>query len=142
MIWIVFSLSAILVAVALLHTFWAFGSPWPMKNDQELVTAVVGASGRTDMPAKWQSAFVAVCSAGAAVWPYFLAGKIVLPFLPQTIVSLGGWALMLVFLGRGLIGLTPWFKNLLPVEPFVSLNRKYYSPLCLIIGTGFLALLF
>lgn len=141
MIWIAVSLSLVLAAISILHALWASGSSWPKENDEALVQAVVGSSGRTEMPAKWQSAFVALCLAGGAVLPHLTLQTVTIPHLPLELVSLSTWALTIVFLGRGLIGTTPWFRKLLPGEPFVSLNRKYYSPLCLIIGAGFLILL-
>jgi len=56
----------------------------------------------------------------------------------------GAFALALlaaiVFLVRGTLGYTdPWAART-PEEPFRSLDRKIYSPLCLAIGLGFLFL--
>ncbi len=135
------ALSLTLGLIALLHGAWALGSPWPMKNDRDLSQAVVGDPGRTIMPQKWQSALVALCLAGAALWPFVMLNKIAIPLLPDPLILLGAYALIVVFLGRGAIGLTPWFKRLLPGDPFVRYNRIYYSPLCLLIGSGFVALL-
>ena len=108
-----------------------------MKSDQELVKAVVGAEKRIEMPAKWQSALVALLLLGAAIWPHVMEKTLVIPLLPPMLIALGGWTLTAVFIGRGLVGLTPWFRRLLPEEPFCTYNRTYYSPLCIVIGAGF-----
>jgi hypothetical protein len=54
-------------------------------------------------------------------------------------VPLAGAALFigLVFLGRGITGFTPAWRRLAPEMPFARLDMRYYSPLCLVIGTGF-----
>ena len=108
-----------------------------MKSDQELVKAVVGADKRIEMPAKWQSALVALLLLAAAIWPHVMEQTLVIPLLPPMLIALGGGALAAVFIGRGLVGLTPWFRQLLPEEPFCTYNRTYYSPLCIAIGAGF-----
>ncbi|MBN4051709.1 DUF3995 domain-containing protein [Parvibaculum lavamentivorans] len=141
MVWIPIVLSLTLGLIALLHGAWALGSPWPMKNDRDLSQTVVGDPGRTVMPQKWQSALVALCLMGAALWPFVMLHAIAIPLLPEPLIPLGAYALIFIFLGRGAVGLTPWFKRLLPGDPFVRYNRIYYSPLCLLIGIGFVALL-
>ena len=51
--------------------------------------------------------------------------------------SVGLWALVVVFAGRG-------FATYLPtplaqaVEPFRTLDRRFYAPLCLSLGIGYL----
>jgi len=140
MSWISVVLSVCLIAISALHALWALGSPWPMKSDQELVKAVVGDEKIIEMPAKWQSALVAILLLAGAIWPHVMEQTLVIPFLPPMLIALGGWTLTAVFIGRGLVGLTPWFRRLLPEEPFRSYNRTYYSPLCIVIGLGFLLL--
>jgi len=140
MSWISVALSICLMVISALHALWALGSPWPMKSGQELVNAVVGAENRIDMPPKWQSALVALLLLAAAMWPHVMEKTLVIPFLPPMLIALGGWTLTAVFIGRGLIGLTPWFHKLLPEEPFRTYNRNCYSPLCIVIGAGFLVL--
>ncbi len=134
-------LSLLLAVIAFVHALWATGSNWPRENAEALVKTVVGAPGRTEMPARWQSAFVALCLLTASIWPFLLMSPQTFTILPTVLIDLGTGALITVFLGRGLVGLTPWFRRLLPTEPFLSLNRTYYSPLCIALGAGFLALL-
>jgi Protein of unknown function (DUF3995) len=130
-----------LTAISLVHLAWAFGSAFPCKDRETLVRTVVGSSGGGGaMPPGFASAFVAAATFMAALWPLIMQGRI-LTFVPVPLVGLGAIVLILVFLGRGIIGLTPWFRRLLPEEPFVSLNRKYYSPLCIALGLCYLTLL-
>ena len=51
-----------------------------------------------------------------------------------------GGVFALAFLGRGILGYTPWWRARHPVEPFATLDRRNYSPLCLWVGAGFLIL--
>ena len=48
--------------------------------------------------------------------------------------------LALVFLARGVLGYTAGWRARFPTEPFATLDRKNYSPLCLVLGAGFLIL--
>ena len=130
-----------LLAISVLHLGWALGSTFPCKDRETLVRAVVGRSGGASaMPPGISSALVAAAIFLAALWPLMMQGRI-LTFVPIPLVGLGAIILVIVFLGRGMIGMTPWFARLLPEEPFVSLNRVYYSPLCIALGLCYLILL-
>jgi hypothetical protein len=54
--------------------------------------------------------------------------------------TLIGAVLAIVFLGRGLAGYTPGWRARHSGEPFATLDRKTYSPLCLWVGVGFVLL--
>jgi hypothetical protein len=129
-----------LLAISLLHLAWALGSPFPCKDREALVRSVVGRSGGGGMPPDLSSALVAAAIFLAALWPLMMQGWI-LTSVPVTLQGLGALVLIAVFLGRGIIGMTPWFRSLLPEEPFVTLNRKYYSPLCIVLGLCYLIIL-
>jgi Protein of unknown function (DUF3995) len=132
-----------LLAISLLHLAWALGSAFPCKDKEMLARAVVGRSGGdggNGMPPGFSSALVAALIFLAALWPLMMRGWI-LTSVPIALQGLGAIVLILVFLGRGIVGLTPWFRQLLPEEPFVSLNRTYYSPLCIALGLCYLILL-
>jgi Protein of unknown function (DUF3995) len=130
-----------LLAISALHLAWAFGSTFPCKDRDALVRTVVGrGGGGSAMPPGISSALVAAATFLAALWPQMMQGRI-LTFVPVSVISLGAVVLVIVFLGRGTIGLTPWFRRLLPAEPFRTLNRKYYSPLCIALGLCYLVLL-
>jgi hypothetical protein len=130
-----------LFAISALHLAWAFGSTFPCKDRDALVRAVVGrGGGGSAMPSGISSALVAAATFMAALWPQMMQGRI-LTSMPASLIGLGAVVLVIVFLARGIIGLTPWFRRLLPEEPFLTLNQKYYSPLCIALGLCYLVLL-
>ena len=55
---------------------------------------------------------------------------------------LAGAVATLVFAGRGIAGYVPVWRARFPREPFATYDRRYYSPLCLILAAAFAALLF
>jgi len=57
------------------------------------------------------------------------------------LLRLGIIPFALIFIIRGTASFTPYIRKLEAEEPFVSLDRKYYEPLCLGIGFGFVFLL-
>ena len=133
-------LCLVLAAIAALHAIWASGSPWPAGDRLTLSRMAVGARKLSGMPGRGQTLAVALAVAIAAAWPLLWAGLILMP-VPQTVVWLGMWALAAVFLGRGIGGYSKAFASVFGEEPFATYNRRYYSPLCLIIGIGFLLLI-
>lgn len=124
-----------LLAVFFAHMMWAFGSTWPLQDEKSLARTVAGFKGIEKMPPKLASLGVAIAIAFASIIGLLLSDPA--PNAPITII---GALLTLVFLGRGTIGFTPKWHALTPEEPFRSLDRKVYSPLCLGIGACFLIL--
>ena len=61
--------------------------------------------------------------------------------LPFNLIAYGMVILALIFIGRGIASFSGLFKKMQAKEPFVTLDRKYYGPLCLLIGVGFVAVL-
>ena len=49
-------------------------------------------------------------------------------------------AVAVLFLVRGALGYTARWRAMFTEEPFATLDRKNYSPLCLAIGIGFVIL--
>ena len=133
------ALTVIVAAIALLHAYWATGGLWPATNPEALANIVVGRPRMRTMPAPRLTAVVAAMIACAAAWPLLLSPPIGRYFAPE-LAAAGNWALAAVFLLRGIAGFTPWMARRHSAEPFASYNRKYYSPLCLAIGAGFLIL--
>jgi hypothetical protein len=132
-------LAGVLGMTGLVHLAWALGSTFPYANEQALARAVVGRRGITRMPSMIASAFVAVCLFAASVWALVL-GRIVDVPLSDWLVAPGGLALAVIFLSRGVIGVLPTFERALPEQPFLRLNRRFYSPLCILIGLTFIGL--
>lgn len=125
-----------LFAVSLAHFLWSIGRTWPIRNEKLLAQTVVGFKDIERMPPRLASFSIAVATIAAAVYALALAdhdsGGILL--------SLGGLALAAVFLARGAAGYTTWWKGLTPEPNFRLNDARVYSPLCLALGLGFLAL--
>ena len=135
------SIFLILGAISLLHLYWAFGGFWPGHDASSLANTVVGTKNMTTMPSTGVTIFVAACIFAAALLPLMWSAQI--PYIiPQGLVWAGMWIVLFVFVSRGILGLSPFFNELSPMQPFASLNRKYYSPLCLLLGAGFASLIY
>jgi hypothetical protein len=125
-----------LLMVAVAHLLWSLGRTWPIRNETLLAQTVVGLPGITRMPPKVASFAVSVLVLAAGVVALALADH-----------TSGSWwltalgvVLAAVFIGRGVLGYTPGWRARFPTEPFATLDRKNYSPLCFWIGAGFLIL--
>ncbi len=124
-------MSAVLLALAGLHILWGIGFWWPIRDERRLVAAVIGVTTATRMPGPIPCALVAVALIFAASWPWFPPGLI-----RQT--GLGVAAV--VFTLRGTVPFWPAWARLTAQEPFHSNDRRYYGPLCLALGAGFIFL--
>ena len=133
------SIFVVLTIVALLHAYWAFGGRWPGHDEPSLVRMVVGSKGITAMPARGPTLAVAVVIFLAGVVALARADLVPVP-LPPMLQSVAVTALAVVFLGRGIASFTPWFRASQSEEPFATLDRRLYGPLCLALGTGFAVL--
>lgn len=121
--------------VALLHAYWAAGGLWPGNSEADLIAKTIG-DGRRHMPPRPVIWLVACLIGIAAIWPLLLNVR-PLPPLGNWLVTAGGLVLTLVFLGRGAAGYIPGWRRIHFTEPFASLDRTFYSPLCLAIGVAF-----
>ena len=125
-----------LLMVALAHFFWALGSTWPIKNETLLAQTVVGTRGVTRMPPRLASLAVSVLILAAGIIALALADH----SSGGLLLTLFGVLLAVIFIGRGILGYTSGWRARFPTEPFATLDRKNYSPLCFWIGAGFLIL--
>jgi hypothetical protein len=125
-----------LFTVAFAHYLWAFGNTWPIRNETLLAQTVVGRTGITKMPNRLVTFVIATA--------ILVLGIIALSLADPVAGGLGftllGGLLALVFLARGVVGYTPAWRARFAAEPFATLDRKNYSPLCFWIGAGFLIL--
>jgi len=133
-------LALVLAAIASLHVYWGRGGLWPAANEDELIATVIGNAQARRMPSPGLCLLVALAIAVTASWPLLLV------FIPGTsafrpLLPLIGLVIMAVFLLRGLAGYLPAWRRLHPREPFASYDRRYYSPLCLLIAAGYAVLL-
>ncbi|MDX1292873.1 MAG: hypothetical protein R3265_08685, partial [Hyphomonas sp.] len=62
------------------------------------------------------------------------------PLVQKALSVLSGLLVGTIFLGRGIIGILPAFERSAPEMPFLTLNRRLYSPLSFLIGVGFILL--
>jgi hypothetical protein len=129
-------LGVALLAIAIAHLLWSFGIMWPIRDEKLLARSVVGRPGIERMPPRYLSFGVALLAFAACVIA-FSAADHASGGAPLTLLALLGG---LVFLARGAVGRTQWWVQRTPEEPFRTLDRKNYSPLCLALGAGFVAL--
>ena len=129
-------LAAILTIVGLLHALWGFGVTFPAANEQQLARMVVGKRGITKMPSMTACLFVAFSLFGFAFLALVLKRLVPMP-ISKWLVAAAGAGAALIFMGRGVLGVLPAFERALPEQPFLSLNRRFYSPLIFLIGAGF-----
>ncbi|MGB7287630.1 MAG: DUF3995 domain-containing protein [Salaquimonas sp.] len=140
-------LSIILFLIAALHFYWAMGGYWPGQDEDTLARSVVGSSnkktdGNYTMPPRALTFMVALAILVAAAFPALWAGFIIPYPIHPVMVMWGMWALAAIFLLRGIVGMLPFFAKMSPAEPFRSWNFKYYSPVCISIGTAFAVLIY
>jgi len=128
-----------LTAIAAVHVAWGFGVRWPRKTEAELVTTVIGHE-RDTMPPPLPC-YLAACAiftlGGIAL---MLAGLLQTPW-PRWLIPFAAARRSRVLAGRGVAGYVPAWRARHPREPFASLDRHYYSPLCLMLAAGFVVLL-
>ena len=125
-----------LLALSFAHFLWSIGRTWPIRNETLLAQTVIGLPGITRMPSKLLTFAVSLLILSAGIAALALADH-----------ASGGWWLTLlgavlaaVFIGRGVLGYTKGWRERFPTEPFASLDRNNYSPLCFWIGAGFVIL--
>ena len=128
-----------LEAVALFHLYWAYGGLWPGQSEAQLVERVVGVE-HGQMPPRGLTMIVALGIALAGLWPALYLALIPSP-LPRWLIGVGMWSLAGIFLARGAVTYVPGVWPVPRDLPFYRLNRRYFSPLILAIGVGYLSLL-
>lgn len=133
------AMATTLWGLAALHFYWGTGGLWPEKDEKSLARKVVGAPGITRMPSPLAAMLVAFALAALGLLALLLVGLIP-AFLPRWLIVTAGLGAMAVFLGRGAAAWQPEFRKIFPEEPFATLDKRYYAPLCLALGFGFLFL--
>ena len=129
------ALSLVAALIAAAHAWWAFGRIWPAASEAALARAVIG-DGRVRMPPPWQCAAVAAALAVVAAWPWVIMAW---PASPPVLI--GSVVIGAVFFIRGSAGYSPRWRGHFTAEPFRTRDFYLYSPLCLVLGVGFIALL-
>lgn len=129
-------LSVVLLLIVALHLAWAAGSTFPGASEGDLARMVAGFANRDRMPPRPASALVAVALGVAAYVALALGSVCGWPFWTWSLPA-AGIIVAFVFLARGVAAYVPAWRALVPQQPFASLDRCYYGPLCLVIGAGF-----
>lgn len=137
---IAIALASLLAVIAGLHAYWGCGGLWPAATEDELIATVIGDAQAKRMPSPGLCLLVALAIAVTAIWPLLLIWVSDAAAL-RRLILVGGFAIMAVFLLRGVAGFLPAWRRLHPREPFASYDRRYYSPLCLLIAAGYAVLL-
>lgn len=136
-------LAVILTSLAFLHLIWAAGATFPFANQQALARSVVGRRGITQLPSRSSVALLAVLLLLAAVAAYLMGNHPAdLPRAAKLMLAPAGLFIGGIFLLRSIVGVLPAFERAAPEQPYLKLNRRLYSPLCALIGAGFLMLTF
>lgn len=125
-----------LLMVALALFLWSIGRTWPIRNETLLAQTVIGAPGITHMPNRLLLFASAVLALAAGLVALGLADHDS-GGLPLTLLGL---LLAAAFAVRGGLGYSAGWRARFPTEPFATLDRRNYSPLCFWIGAGFLIL--
>jgi hypothetical protein len=126
----------VFAAISAVHVLWALGIWWPVRDERALARSVAGFKGIDAMPARAASLAVAVATSGLAFLAFMLA-RIVVTDLPGWLVGAAGVAASAVLLARGAIGFTARWAAITPEQPFRHLDKRYFSPLCLLLGLAF-----
>ena len=129
------ALSLVVALLALAHAWWATGRIWPAASEPDLARAVIG-DGRIRMPPAWQCAAVALALLAVAAWPW-----VVMSWPDSSLVLIGSIVIGAVFFIRGAAGYGARWRARFTAEPFRTRDFYLYSPLCLALGVGFIALL-
>lgn len=127
-----------LFAVSIAHLLWAFGRTWPIRSEKLLAQTVVGTAGVERMPPRLASLAVGVAALAAGILALALADHDSGGYW----LNIAGCGLALLFLARGIAGYTPWWAAQTPEPNFRLNDRRVYSPLCLFLGLGFVALVY
>ena len=124
-----------LLAVAIAHLLWALGGSWPIRDPSILARTVVGAEGVERVPR--------LAAFGVFVLT-LVSGTLALALADDTAggAALTGLGVLLaaLYAARGIVGYTAWWRERTPGEPYRTLDRRNYSPLCLALGVGFVVL--
>jgi hypothetical protein len=132
---LLWTLLAVLTAIAGLHAYWGLGGVWPGRDATSLAQTVVGRTPGGRMPG--MAACLGVAAAilsGCALLLAVSLGR--LSGLTANLIRIAYLVFTAVFVLRGLAGFAPGVWRRSAGTPFVRLNTRLYSPLCLAIGAG------
>lgn len=130
-----------LAAIAALHAYWGLGGLWPGTDVRSLIDAVVGDPRLTAMPSREITFIVVGLIFASGVFALLAIAP--LAGLARLFVKTAVAVIAAVFIARGISGYAlPEAIRSRMSEPFATYDQLYYSPLCLLLGAAFVALLF
>lgn len=135
-------LALALCAAGLLYVLWAAGLTFPFPNEQALARSIIGRRGITRVPSRRTFLYLGALLFASALAAWLMGGFSEQVPASKPFLAPIGLFLSAVFLGRGIAGILPVFERAAPEQPYLSLNRRIYSPLCALAGIGFLFLTF
>jgi hypothetical protein len=131
--WCAGAVALVCVAVSGVHLVWAL-SPWPAQTWWDWNRTVMG----TDDPAArtgavWAGACLLVAGLlVSAAWIVGVRGGLFRRTGPGWFYRISCWGVVVVFLGRGVLGLLKDVPDDLPAHDW---NLYLYSPLCLVLAS-------
>lgn len=127
-------------AAGLLYYLWAAGLTFPFPNEQALARSIIGRRGITQVPSRLTFIYLGTLLLISALFAWLMGGFSQQVPHSKPFLAPAGLILSLIFLGRGIAGVLPAFERAAPEQPYLSLNRRIYSPLCALAGLSFLYL--
>ncbi len=128
-------LSFVFALVGAVHVLWALRVWWPIRDEARLAQTVVGTPGITRMPASWLTMVVVGAVAVGMAWIAMLAGWVAAP-VPVWLVTTGGAVMAAILLVRGTATYVAPLFGASAAPAFTRLDRRFYAPLILALGTG------
>ncbi len=120
-----------LVALALLHVYWGLGGAWPARTRAGLGPMVVGTPPSEAMP----SLLACLIVAGLLVTAAILTAVVGFTREPWWVWRVGSAGVGVVLALRGFGGfLEGRLRPETRAQPYFELNRRIYSPLCLVLA--------
>jgi hypothetical protein len=129
------TLTLVVLFLAAAHAWWAVGGVWPAPDAKALAHATIG-DGRDRMPPRLHCAAVALALTAVAIWPCLMV-----TWRDSELVFVGALIIGAIFFIRGSAGYSPRWRGRFGARPFRTLDHYLYSPLCLALGVGYIALL-
>ena len=129
----------VLEVVALVHICWALGMSWPAEKREQLGAMVVGTPIGVAMPPAWLTLLVAIgisLLGGVSLWGvrWFSLGMLDIMRRPVLLAA------TFVFCVRGVATYAPFGILQASAEPFRTLDKRYFAPLCLLLAIGYVAI--
>jgi Protein of unknown function (DUF3995) len=128
-----------LTATAALLAMWGVGVHWPAPDERALVALVVGHSKRTRMPSTLKCFGTSAAMLLAGIVALAVVDLVAFPG-PSYLISAAGALVALGFAARGAAAYVPAWRRRFAQEPFATLDKSWYAPICLLLATTFAVL--